>query len=86
VSRVSSAAAQGIAERDELVGRLQEENRDLARQLGYIEAQLQDAQEEVRALEAARAAADRPGHDAERALSESAEAPDQRQKRSWWRR
>jgi len=43
-----------------LIGRLQEENRDLAGQLGYVRAQLAAAEDRVRALEAPRLPQDAP--------------------------
>jgi excisionase family DNA binding protein len=46
----------GLAELARLVGRLQEENRNLAGQLGYYQAKLQQAEETIRALEAPREA------------------------------
>ena len=53
-----------------LVGRLQEENRNLAGQLGYVQAKLHQAEDTIRALEAPRS------HQTPTAGRETAEAPD----------
>lgn len=49
---MQAAESPAMVELVQLVGRLQEENRNLAGQLGYKEAQLQSAQETIRALQA----------------------------------
>ena len=58
----AQGAAEGSAmlEALRLIGRLQEENRDLAGQLGYVRAQLAAAEDRVRALEAPRLPQDAP--------------------------
>lgn len=45
-------SAGALVESIRLVGRLQEENRNLAGQLGYVQAQLEQARSELRALQA----------------------------------
>jgi excisionase family DNA binding protein len=80
---VGSNAWQGLGELVALVGKLQEENRTLAGRLGFLEAQLQASQEQVRVLEAARVAPDAPGRDLDAAPSSRTEEPSARPNGSW---
>jgi hypothetical protein len=72
-----------------LVEKLQEENRNLAGQLGFREAQLQQAHERIRLLEASpeAAAAPSPGEEPDR--PEEPERPEtgkpEPSSRPWWR-
>jgi hypothetical protein len=72
-----------------LIGRLQEENRNLAGQLGYVQAQLHASEEQVRALEAARIAPDMlqdaPGGDSDAEPQTRTGESSKPEKRPWWR-
>jgi excisionase family DNA binding protein len=71
----------GIVALVELVSRLQEENRTLAGQLGFVQAQAQQAEETIRALQAGaeQAASDAPAND--RTSERAAVGPF----RPWWK-
>jgi excisionase family DNA binding protein len=80
-------SADGVAmlEMVRLVGRLQEENRNLAGQVGYLQAQLQVAQDQVRALEAPSMSQDVPQRSPANAMLEPAQEPAPTRNRPWWR-
>jgi hypothetical protein len=70
-----------------LIGRLQEENRTLAGQMGYLQAQLEQARETIRALEAPRTTQETPHAAQDANLSEEGQntAPElSAPPRSWW--
>ena len=65
-----SADGAAILEALRLVGRLQEENRTLAGQVGYLQAQLDQAREQLRALEAPKT------HESHEDVNLTAQAPE----------
>jgi DNA-directed RNA polymerase specialized sigma subunit len=76
VSDSQTQPAQDMIRMVELVDKLQAQNQQLAGQLGFTQAKLQDAQEEVQQLRLLMAPKDEP----------APEPPAQPERQPWWRR